>query len=115
MSDTWTNDFFAAIVTVGSVTIFTKFMVHRSRKNKREINGCAHWVRGVFHAVCVLLSGVAMGFALWGLAQRQESQTLEMIAAATLGVALLILIVDGVADDFRRREPTRGSAEGTAS
>ena len=62
----WTNDFYAAIVIVASVTIFTKFMVHHSRKNQREV--------------------------------RPSLDT----AAVALGSALLILIIGGVWDDFRR-------------
>jgi heme/copper-type cytochrome/quinol oxidase subunit 3 len=99
----WVNDFFAAIVTVGSVTIFTKFMTHRTRKNKGEVNLCAHIWRGIVHTMCVSASLFAMGFALWGLAKGHESQWLEIVAATTLLGALLILIIDGVADDFRRR------------
>jgi hypothetical protein len=44
--DTWISDFYAAIAAVASVTIFTKFVVHRSRRNKREDACWAHWVRG---------------------------------------------------------------------
>ena len=61
----WTNDFYAAIVIVASVTIFTKFMVHHSRK------------------------------------EPARGPSLDT-AAVVLRSALLILIIGGVWDGFRR-------------
>jgi uncharacterized protein involved in response to NO len=95
----WTNDFYAAVVTVASVTIFTKFMTHRSREDQQPDRRPLFWF--VVHAICIAASLGATCVALWGLYKRREG--LEIFSIGVLGVALVILIIDGLLVDLRRR------------
>ena len=89
-----------AAVTVAPVIVFAKFVTHRSRDDHAAGAGAAVWWG---HLLCVLLSGACLFAATLGLAWSAHVEALAWVAAGTLTLSFLILLVDGLRDDLRDR------------
>ena len=101
----WVNDFYAAIIAVGGVTIITKFVTHRSRGKGPPHQAGVGTVRPGFwlHLICVVLSLSAILFALIGLGFEIEWGPFKIITGGLLVLALATMVFDGLWEDSRDR------------
>lgn len=105
-------DFFAAVVALSSVMLFTKFVTHRTRDESQPVSRRLHCL----HVFCVLASGVAAGFALYGLEIDDADPPLWLHVVTYIAVAIagLILVWDGLAGDKKRIKPCYDCPSGNA-
>jgi hypothetical protein len=102
------KDFFNGIVAVSVVVLFAKFVTHRSRKkNPPQIKFLGRTVKFLgrtgsdwSHLACVTLAGAGVFLGLYG-AQFAQHQGIRYWAWITTSLALLILTIDVVGNDFR--------------
>ena len=101
----WVNDFYAAIIAVGGVTIITKFVSHRSRQKGPPQEAGEATVRPGFwlHLICVVLSLFAILLALIGLGLEIEWGPFKIITGGLLVLALATMVFDGLWEDSRDR------------
>jgi hypothetical protein len=102
----WTNDFYAAIVALGGVTVIAKFVTHRSRDKEAydkhvqaaKAAGKRNWI-ALGHTICVWFSLLAIVLALIGLGLEIDCWPYTLITGLPLVIALVILAIDGLSED----------------
>ena len=91
-------DFFASIVALSSIMLFTKFVTHRTRDRSVKASPRLH----IWHVACIVASSFAAGLALIALELENPSQYLHIATAALVAIAAVILVLDGLIDDSKR-------------
>jgi|GEM_PF-4533802 len=92
-------DFFASIVALASITLFTKFVTHRTRSGDLTSSPGLH----IWHVTCIGASCFAAGLALFALEMDADPPPyLHITTAALVATAGVILAVDGLVDDSKR-------------
>jgi peptidoglycan/LPS O-acetylase OafA/YrhL len=92
-------DFFDSIITLSSVVLFAKFVTHRTRI-QATVTGFVHG----WHIACLSLSALALVLSSGALLDGNKPPWyLHVGAGSAAGLAVIILIVDGLIDDNSRR------------
>jgi hypothetical protein len=94
---TTSTDFFAAVITISSITAAAKSVIYGSR----HLRTALHWI-------CTVASLGSIGLSLSALLFEELDGWRALSAAALMGVALLILVGEAALDDIR---PNRGSED----
>jgi hypothetical protein len=95
------DDLLTGVLTVASIVVFAKFVTHRTRATSPDR---ALLMQLALHVTCVLCSGAALTLALLGLMQPgQPSKSVAVAAMSLVGVAVLILVGEGLYDDIAGR------------